>query len=148
MEAWQLEARESIRDLVARYNANGDSGRIEHVLELFSENATMIVRGNERRGRAEIGDVFAETAAGVDWGDHPVYVRHMTATLQIDLVDKARARSRCYYAVITAIGLDHWGRYIDEYSVADGGWKFSRREVTLDGSSPNSLFAPLWSPEP
>ena len=26
MKSWELLARESIRDLVARYNANGDSG--------------------------------------------------------------------------------------------------------------------------
>ena len=39
MELWELVARESIRDLVARYNANGDSGRFDQVLELF---ATML----------------------------------------------------------------------------------------------------------
>ena len=36
MELWQLIARESIRDLVARYNANGDTGRFAQVRELFS----------------------------------------------------------------------------------------------------------------
>jgi hypothetical protein len=76
-----------------------------------------------------------------------VYVRHMTATLQIDLVNSTLARSRCYYAVVTGIGLDHWGRYLDEYTIADGVWKFSRREVTVDGRSPNSLFTPLSSGE-
>jgi hypothetical protein len=30
-----LVARESIRDLVARYNANGDTGRFAQVLDLF-----------------------------------------------------------------------------------------------------------------
>ena len=41
MELWELEARESIRDLVARYNANGDSGRFDPMLELFAEDATL-----------------------------------------------------------------------------------------------------------
>ena len=31
MEVWELIARESIRDCIARYNANGDSGRREGV---------------------------------------------------------------------------------------------------------------------
>jgi len=29
MEIWELVARESVRDLVQRYNANGDSGRFD-----------------------------------------------------------------------------------------------------------------------
>ena len=41
MEIWQVIARESIRDLVARYNANGDTGRFAQVRELFSPEATM-----------------------------------------------------------------------------------------------------------
>ena len=32
----ELIARESIRDLVARYNANGDSGRFDQVVELMA----------------------------------------------------------------------------------------------------------------
>ena len=31
MESWELVARESVRDLVARYNANGDSGRFDEM---------------------------------------------------------------------------------------------------------------------
>ena len=41
MEPWELIARESVRDLVARYNANGDSGRFDPLLELFAEEAVM-----------------------------------------------------------------------------------------------------------
>src|SRR5579864_7356005 len=36
MEFWELIAREAIRDLVARYNANADTGRFDQVMELFS----------------------------------------------------------------------------------------------------------------
>ena len=35
--ALELVARESIRDLVARYNPNGDSGRFDQVVELFAQ---------------------------------------------------------------------------------------------------------------
>ena len=35
MELWEIDAREQIRDLVARYNANGDSGRFAPMLALF-----------------------------------------------------------------------------------------------------------------
>jgi hypothetical protein len=143
VELWELEARESIRDLVARYNANGDSGRIPQMLELFAPDGVMTVMdGQEYHGRDEIATIFTGAAEGAQWGDHPVYLRHMTATLQIDLVDRTRAKSRCYYAVVTDIGLDHWGRYMDEYRPLDGIWKFAHRRVTMDGRNPRSLFVP------
>ena len=74
------------------------------------------------------------------FGEHPKYLRHMTSTLQIDLIDPSSATSRCYYAVLTHIGLDHWGRYLDRYRAVDGAWRFADRRVTLDGRSEHALF--------
>lgn len=143
MEHWELAAREAIRDLVARYNANGDTGRFDQVVELFAPDAVMDTgEGGERVGAEEIRSIFTGARDGASYGDHPVYLRHMTATLQIDLIDQAAAKSRCYYFVLTAIGLDHWGRYIDEYRTVDGTWRFARRHVTVDGRTPGSLFLP------
>jgi len=143
MEPWELIARESIRDLVARYNANADAGRFAAVLELFAPNAVMDVESiGVKTGHDEIRTVFTGARDRAEWGDQPVYLRHMTATHQIDVVDAARATGRCYYFVLTPIGLDHWGRYLDEYTVVDGAWRFARRRVTVDGRSPGTLFAP------
>src|SRR4051812_22230114 len=135
MELWQLEAREAIRDLVARYNANGDSGRFAQVVELFAPDAVMITGDGTKTGPAEIltiftgaKDRFARGARGARGADDvndvpsssqdpapaPAVVRHFTATHQIDLIDPQTARGRCYFQVLTATGLDHWGRYVDE----------------------------------
>lgn len=144
MELWELTARESIRDLVARYNANGDSGRFTQVLELFASDASMVLDDGVRTGHDEILTIFVgarETLTAP--AARPAHLRHMTATLQIDLLDRMSARSRCYFQVLTPIGLDHWGRYLDEYRVVDGIWKFARRQVTIDGSSPGSVFGTL-----
>jgi len=143
MELWEVVARESIRDLVARYNANGDSGRFDQVLELFAPDAVMEIVGEEPKvGHDEIRTIFTGAKDRAEWGDRPVYLRHMTGTHQIDLVDETHATGRCYYFVITAIGLDHWGRYLDEYRVVDGAWRFARRRVHTDGRSRDALFAP------
>jgi uncharacterized protein (TIGR02246 family) len=143
MDHWELEARESIRDLVARYNANGDTGRFDQVVELFAPDAVMETGdGPVRRGSEEIRSIFTGARDQASYGDHPVYVRHMTSTHQIDLIDPATAKGRCYYCVLTDIGVDHWGRYIDEYRTVDGSWKFAHRRVTIDGRSPASLFLP------
>jgi hypothetical protein len=73
--------------------------------------------------------------------DGRIYMRHFTSTHQIDLVDEAHARGRCYYQVLLPKGLDHWGRYIDEYGVVDGRWVFTRRNVTIDGHFPGGMAA-------
>lgn len=148
MELWELVARESIRDLVARYNANGDSGRFEPLMELFAPDAVMELSGEVFAGHDRIRSIFTSTAENVSAtpsapGAPRPHLRHSTATLQIDVESPARARSRCYYTVLMAHGLDHWGRYIDEFAVVDGAWRFTRRQVFTDGTTPGGWAASL-----
>jgi ketosteroid isomerase-like protein len=167
MELWELVARESIRDLVARYNANGDSGRFEQMLAVFADDASMelvAADGTVRRydGIDEVATIFTETKANWDAGAKANalltdtaaagdgagagagagaaggsalrhHIRHFTSTHQIDLVDETHARGRCYFSVIMPHGLDHWGRYIDEYGVRDGRWVITLRRALSDG---------------
>jgi hypothetical protein len=150
MEMWELVARESARDLIARYNANGDSGRIEQMVAVFAPDAIMEVGERRFEGRDAIfefmsGVVSAQaerdpdappppiSPALADWearGRTPM-LRHVTGTTQIDVVDEHTVRARSYYLVLAAHGLDHWGRYLDEFGVVDGEWRIThRREIT------------------
>jgi uncharacterized protein (TIGR02246 family) len=135
MDLDELMAREQIRDLVSRYNSTADSARFEETLELFAPDAVMDTDGEIHEGRDGIRAMFesardslAAHAAGV-----PNYLRHHTSTLQIDVLGPDRARGRCYYQVILPHGLDHWGRYLDEYGVVAGRWVFTKRREILDG---------------
>ena len=141
MEIWQVIARESIRDLVARYNANGDTGRFAQVRELFSPEATMDI-GDDRvySGIEEVMTIFTGTKDATGSANGLTHVRHSTTTHQIDFVDDTHATGRLYFFVVTDIGLDHWGRYVDSYVSLDGHWKFASRKVTVDGWASNSLF--------
>jgi ketosteroid isomerase-like protein len=140
VEQQELMAREAIRDLVARYNANGDSGRFAQVMELFAPDAVMVVDGTTFTGQHEILTMFTGVRDGARTDGAPVVIRHLTATHQIDLIDGSTATGRCYFQVLTAIGLDHWGRYVDRYRVVDGRWRFAHRTVTVDGISPGSVM--------
>ena len=145
MDLDELMAREAIRDLVARYNAGGDGGRFDEVIELFAPDAVMEIPNETLNGRDEIAGMFRRTqqrviAAAPAPGERQ-YVRHFTATLQIDVEGPGTARSRCYYQVIMAHGLDHWGRYIDRYRTVDGVWRFAHRKVTTDGRTGQSVMA-------
>jgi hypothetical protein len=142
MEQWEIEGHIEISDLVARYNANGDTGRFQQVIELFASDAVMdIGDGRVYEGLDEIATIFTSTRDRVAPSSGPAYIRHMTATHQVDLEDESTATGRCYYQVLTHVGLDHWGRYIDRYRRVEGRWLFAHRRVTVDGRSPGSLFA-------
>ena len=142
MELWELVARESIRDLVARYNANGDSGRFEEMLKVFADDAVMELAspdGSIQRyeGLEQVRSIFTNTKAMWDVGARDLgtghHVRHFTATHQIDLVDETHACGRCYFLVLMGHGVDHWGRYIDEYGVRLDRWVITRRRALSDG---------------
>ena len=136
-EIWQVTAREAIRDLVTRYNANGDTGRFAQVRELFLPDAVMTIQGQAHQGIDRIMDIFTGSTQATPGLTH---VRHFVATHQIDLVDENHATGRAYFAVLTDIGLDHWGRYVDDYRRVEGRWLFASRAVTLDGQVDGSLF--------
>jgi hypothetical protein len=143
-----LLAREAIRDLVTRYNSYGDSGRFEPLWELFTADAVMEVgpAGGERivfDGLEQIKQIFTGAQARVKdqlANARPAYVRHYTATHQIDLVDADHATGRLYFAVILGHGLDHWGRYLDRYVRVGEAWKFADRRVHVDGQRDDSWF--------
>lgn len=132
----ELAAREGIRDLVARYNISGDSGRIAELVALFIEDGELEVDGAVHRGRAALEDFFGGVARGGAGVPELRALRHHLATQQIDIVGAARATGRVYFSVYTDRGLDHWGVYRDEYCLTEDGWRFARRRVSVDGFTP------------
>ena len=92
-------------------------------------------------GRDEIRTIFTSAADSLRDRPGPLLLRHFTATLQIDVESETFARARCYYQVLMAHGLDHWGRYIDEFAPVDGVWRFTKRREILDGSVDGSWAA-------
>jgi uncharacterized protein (TIGR02246 family) len=133
-ELWELQAREAIRDLIARYNANGDTGRFEAVVDLFAEDAVMITRAGTFTGKAGVRSVFSTAGQALEDFGGPSVMRHSTSTHQIDITGPDTARAYCYFTVMVGRhGLDHWGRYIDRFGVRDGVWLFTERRILADG---------------
>lgn len=138
----EVVAREAIRDLVARYNANGDAGRFDHVLALFADDAVMIVGDEQFDGRDAIRALFERTRQRVraSRSSGPGYLRHFTSTHQVDLLDTDHGCGRCYFLVLMAHGVDHWGRYVDDYVRVGDRWLFARRVVSVDGRVAAPVF--------
>lgn len=148
MEDWERAAREEIRELAARYNQAGDSGRFEAMLALFAEDGRLDIEagpgaqapGGSYRGRREIRALLEESARAEG---APQRLRHFTASHQIDFEGPLCARGRAYFLVLTARGLDHWGLYRDEYRRAapNAPWRFARRQVRVEGRTPGGWAA-------
>lgn len=138
--------REAIRDLTARYNSYGDSGKFDLLLELFVPHAVMEIHGLDGRttryeGIDQIGSIFSGTRDRLQRPSGATrYMRHFTSTHQIDFTGDGLGTGRLYFAVLMPHGLDHWGRYLDRYAVSDRRWRFTERTVRVDGRVAESAF--------
>jgi hypothetical protein len=154
MELWEVIARESIRDRIARWNSNGDAGRYAEMVQVlapdveFQAASSPVLHGRDAV-LAFLGGVGDEKASPtlpvgryVPAGGRPS-IRHYTSTIQIDLSSDTTARVRSYYVVLSSFGLDHWGRYLDEFGVVDGEWLITKRTVTTEGVDPEGWAAVL-----
>ena len=68
------------------------------------------------------------------------FVRHNLTTCKIDLTGPDTAKVRTYWMVITDIGPDHSGVYVDDFRNEDGQWLIAHRQVRSDWFSPDSHF--------
>ena len=66
MEEWELEAREQIRDTVARYTHSGDSAQFDEFVSVFTEDGVLEVAGGDtRQGREVIRNSMLNTQSNV-----------------------------------------------------------------------------------
>jgi hypothetical protein len=154
VEHWELVARESIRDRIARWNADGDAGRQGEMVQVLAPHVEFQAADSPvMHGRDEVlaylSGVRSDDQTPRDPpppgrylppGKRPS-IRHFTSTTQIDLESETTATVRTYYAVLTSHGLDHWGRYLDEFGVVDGQWLITKRTITTEGVDPDGWAA-------
>ena len=136
----ELLARDEIRQLMARYNTAGDTGRREEFSSVFTDDAQLVAPGLDLHTREGIVAGLFQPLAEVP-GNRPAFrvYRHHLSTSKIDFTGPDSAKGRTYFLVITDVGLDHTGVYTDEFQREPGGWKIARRQVRLDHISPQSL---------
>lgn len=145
MERTDLIARESIRDLIARYTWAGDHGDLEALAECFADDGVLDVgeHGGRWVGRAEIVrqlEAVVARTAGTARGP----LRHHVSSVLIDLDLHDEATARSYFLVMGPDGPDHWGRYRDRVveTMVGGRWVFAERVVRVDGRAAGSIMVP------
>jgi hypothetical protein len=138
----ELIAREAIREIVAAYSHHADSGRFDELVALFSADGVLEIKGEPVvAGRDAIRGYLG--GVGRDLADTSTtqMIRHFVANLRIEVTSPTEARGECYFLVVTDGGVDHWGRYRDQYRRDDDDWLFARRTVTTDGFVPGGFAA-------
>jgi hypothetical protein len=131
--------RNAIRNLMARYSLASDCGRFEALAEIFAEDGTLCFSGQATTGRSQI---VARLNQRGPRNAALTFTRHHLTTSLIE-VEGESATAKTYFQVLTNIGLDHCGLYLDEFVKQDGNWHFARREARVDWQAPQSLYPPL-----
>jgi ketosteroid isomerase-like protein len=142
----------AIRSLHARYAQGVDRGRFAETAALFAPDAALEVEGSARVvGRDAIQRYFEGVGDTLEATSASRLIRHHVTSAVVDAVDDDHARGAVYFLAVTERGVDHWGRYRDEYvrltdSARDprepaGGWRFSERICVTEGRAAGSWAA-------
>ncbi|HEY1738183.1 MAG TPA: nuclear transport factor 2 family protein [Acidimicrobiia bacterium] len=144
MDVAELLVREAVHDTIARYNHAGDRGRFDAMVECFIPDGVLVIHDTDRHeGRDALRAFFSGVRGTTDSSRTLTTLRHNVTNTLIELApsgDAATARS--YFTVVTDIGVDHWGTYLDRLvpDASTSRWLFASRSVRTDGYAPNSYF--------
>jgi len=132
-------AREEIRALLAKYSICGDRADFPGLASVFTINGVMESDVVKALGREEIaaklGALKASSEHRVNLGSME-FSRHNLTTSNIEFTGDATARGRTYFLVISNVGVDHAGVYVDDFAKINGEWKISHRLIRIDYCAP------------
>jgi SnoaL-like domain len=141
MKLEEMLAREAIRYTVSRYNSAIDRSAYAELADVFMPDGSMAFGGHARfQGRDAI--IAALTAGAEKRGafDPKNFQRHLLGNSIINVIDDKTARSVHYIMVVTEIGLDHSGLYVDDFVKAGDRWLIAHRQGNLEWVRPDSRF--------
>lgn len=115
-----------IRNLVARYCHHYDQGRVDDYCDLFVENAEFRAPGIVAEGRDQIREKVGEGAASAPPAQHVTY----NTVIEVGADGSAKGWSDfMYVGAGSGGGILVVGRYLDDFVLREGRWKFQRRIV-------------------
>lgn len=134
-----IEAQDyvAIQNLYARYNLCSDAGEAEGYADCFTADGELRVmpRGLVVRGRANlVAYKHQDTASRGE-----LYRRHWNGSLHLEALESGGVRGRCYLQAFNGKPselpyLTSCGVYTDTIVKENGQWRFSMRDLLIDGS--------------
>jgi SnoaL-like domain len=141
MKLDEMLVREAIRYTIGRYNSAIDRSAYPELAQVFTPDGTMAFGGQARfEGRDKI--IAALTAGAEKRGAFEArnFQRHLLGNSIINVVDDRSARSVHYILVITELGVDHSGVYVDDFVKSGDRWLIRHRQANLEWVRPDSRF--------
>jgi hypothetical protein len=141
MKLDEMLVREAIRYTISRYNSAIDRSAYPELAQVFTPDGTMAFGGQARfEGRDKV--IAALTAGAEKRGafDAKNFQRHLLGNSIINVVDDSSARSVHYIVVITELGVDHSGVYVDDFVKSGERWLIRHRQANLEWVRPDSRF--------
>jgi hypothetical protein len=141
----ELLAREGIRHTQSVYNNEGDRGRLDGLLATFTADGVLELDRGVFSGRDAIRGALSP-AVDAKRSEHRapgaprLFLRHHLTTSRIEFVSPSEADAWTYFFVMTPIGVDHAGLYVDRFVAHDGQWLIARRRVKIDWQAPDSTI--------
>jgi hypothetical protein len=140
----QLISLEAIKKLRVLYCHHLDSGRIDALTQLFTQDSVVQVDRGLWRGRKEIHDGLSKAFAEYDPEGRGIYpFVHLVSNHWVELLDENRAEGRSHLQFLLAERapdvnpLVLMGIYADEYRRVDGQWLISRTRLDVIWPKPD-----------
>lgn len=141
MDAEMLAAREGVRYTVGIYNQAVDRGAYEDLAVVFAEDGEMVISNNTSfSGRQNIIYGLSAGAKRRGVGEPGNFQRHSLGNSMINVLDGYIAKSVHFIMVMTEIGLDHSGVYIDDFVKVGDRWLIKKRRANMEWARPESRF--------
>lgn len=125
-------AESAVQRVIALYAQHYDDGDVASLVDLFADDALVVIGGREISGRRALLEHFSQPP--------PLGVRgkHMSSNVVVD-VDGDRASAIADWAFLVprdkGVAMVAAGRYRDEFARTGGTWRFTRRDITMLGTS-------------
>ena len=132
MRIEQLEAKDQIRELTARYCHAVVDGDAKKIVSLFCEEGRFITNGIETTGHPALIKFYE---SGVSQQTHKPFVQNHV----IELTSEFEASGRCSVEIRVNQNEEAYtqaGHYKDIYKKIEGSWKFSERHYLRYHNAP------------
>jgi 3-phenylpropionate/cinnamic acid dioxygenase small subunit len=124
----RLIVEAGIRATLARYCHTIDDGELEALGECFTDDVELEAFGRTRNGREAVVALLAKAIPPENRG------KHLTGNTVLTMGEDAnRASVVSDFAFVGKDSSIMAGRYIDEFVVADDGWRIAKRTISLNG---------------
>jgi len=134
-------AREAIRYTQSAYHRAGDRGRVDELVQQFTEDGVLELSGGTFEGREAIAERLSQVGGSrpaLPPGVRPFLHHHLT-TSYVEIIGDTEATGSSYFLEMSPVGIDHCGRYADSYAKVGERWLIKKRTAMVSWSAPDSV---------